>query len=95
MCIHRRAFNELQPIQMQPKPKYEWIQSRNEEPSTGSKMSSMRKYTYDELTGFPVLSMLPMQQETPLGILSRLETRHRFILADPFPFQASNRLPVY
>ncbi|MGO8336912.1 hypothetical protein ACC778_32900 [Rhizobium ruizarguesonis] len=42
-------FHELQPVHMLLKPKDEWIQSRNEEPSTGSKMSLMRKYTYDEL----------------------------------------------
>lgn len=47
--IYRRAFRELQPVHMLLKPKDEWIQSRNKEPSTGSKMSSMRKYTYVEL----------------------------------------------
>ncbi|WP_245497545.1 hypothetical protein [Rhizobium ruizarguesonis] len=45
-------FHELQPVDMLLKPKDEWIQSRNEEASTGSKISSIRKYTYDEPVAF-------------------------------------------
>lgn len=50
--MNGRVFHELQPVHMLLKPKDEWIQSRNEEASIGSKMSSIRKYTYDEPVAF-------------------------------------------
>ncbi|MBB4110746.1 hypothetical protein FHT80_000049 [Rhizobium sp. BK226] len=60
--MNGRVFHELQPVDILLKPKDEWIQSRNEEPSTGSKISSMRKYTYDEHTALHVYgaSQLPL-----------------------------------
>ncbi|WP_225897148.1 hypothetical protein [Rhizobium phaseoli] len=40
---------ELQPDYMPPKLKIEWIQTSTDGLSTGTKMSSIRKNTYDEL----------------------------------------------
>jgi hypothetical protein len=52
MRMNERVFHELQPVDMLLKPKNEWIQSPNNEKSTGAKMSSIRKNTY-ELTALP------------------------------------------